>query len=58
MELVKELDAKYGFGFDRVPCHDATLFFIDGHLQRWLHRLLEYLMEARLLRATIRQVAP
>lgn len=58
MDLVKELNAKYELGLERVPCQHATPFFIDGHLHGWLHFLLRDRMKARLLRATIKEVAP
>jgi hypothetical protein len=58
MDLVKELNAEYELGFERALCQHCTPSFIDGHLQRWPYRLLKYLMEARLLRATVQKVAP
>ena len=57
MDLVKELNAKYEFGLERAPCQHLTPSFIDGHLQRWLYRLLKDRMEARLLTARVKKVA-
>lgn len=58
MVLVKELNTKYELGLERAPCQHPTPFFIDGHLQKWLYRLLKDRMEARWLRSTVKKVAP
>ncbi len=58
MVLVKELNAKYEFGLEKARCQHPTPYSIDGHLQRWLCRLLKDRTEARLLRATVKKVAP
>jgi len=56
--LLKELNTKYELGLERAPCQHPTPFFIDVGLARLLYRLLKRRMEARLLRATVKRVAP
>lgn len=56
--LVWELNTKYELGLEQAPCQHPTPFFIDGGLARLLYRLLKGRMEARLLRAMVKKVAP
>lgn len=56
--LLKELNTKYHLGLERAPCQHPTPFFIDSHLSNALYRLLKGRMEARLLRSTMKRVAP
>jgi len=56
--LLKELNAKYELGLEKAPCQHPTPFFIDSPLSKALYRLLKGRMEARLLRATVKKVAP
>lgn len=56
--LLKELNTKYELGLEQAPCQHPTPFFIDSRLSKALYRLLKGHMEARLLRATVKRVAP
>jgi len=56
--LVRQLNAKYGLGLERVPYQHPTPFFIDSHIKRLLYRLLKGRWELRWLRATVKRIAP
>ena len=56
--LVKELNKKYELGLERAPCQHPTPFFIDSPFREKVYRLLKGRMELRLLRATIKRIAP
>lgn len=56
--LVKEFNTKYDLGLERAACQHPTPIYVDGPLQRLLYRLLKDRVQARLLRATVKRIAP